>query len=118
MIEIPTVDISLPCASSKEALDAACRDHGFFLLAGHGLDDLVDRTWTQTRRFFDAKAAVKEEVRRSQENALGYYDRELTKRLRDRKEVFDFMMPSSLTSPTGAARRDRNRRGDRGQRGR
>jgi isopenicillin N synthase-like dioxygenase len=100
--EIPSVDISRPSATSKQALDAACRDHGFFLLAGHGLDDLVERTWSQTRRFFDSNAEVKNEVSRSEENPLGYYDRELTKRRRDNKEVFDFMIPS------GSDRRDRN----------
>jgi len=101
--EIPTVDISRPSITSKLALDAACRDHGFFLLLGHGLDDLVDRTWAQTRRFFDADPELKHGVSRSEQNPLGYYDRELTKLRRDRKEVFDFMIPS------GSLRRDRNR---------
>jgi isopenicillin N synthase-like dioxygenase len=101
MSQVPTIDISHPTRTSKAALDAACRDHGFFLLAGHGLDDLVERTWSQTRRFFDADPSVRDAVRRSEENPLGYYDRELTKRERDHKEVFDFMIPNG-------ERRDRN----------
>ena len=100
---VPTIDVTRPDDVSLEAVDAACRDHGFFLLAGHGLDDLIDRTWVQTRRFFGAPAAVKESVRRTVKQPLGYYDRELTKRLRDCKEVFDYM------EPEGPIGRDRNR---------
>jgi len=100
-VHVPTVDIAKPTAVSLEALDAACRDHGFFLLAGHGLDDLIERTWDQTRRFFAQPIARKRRVVRSEDNALGYYDRELTKRRRDHKEVFDFMQPGG---PAGAER--------------
>lgn len=98
---VPTIDISEPTQASMEALDIACRDHGFFLLRGHGLDDLVDHTWEQTRRFFASPPALKRSVVRSDDNALGYYDRELTKRKRDHKEVFDFMQPDS---PIGVER--------------
>ena len=52
MSGVPVVDISNPSTTSMEALDAACRSHGFFLLEGHGLDDLIDRTWADTERFF------------------------------------------------------------------
>jgi isopenicillin N synthase-like dioxygenase len=100
---VPTIDISQPTAASMQALDVACRDHGFVLLRGHGLDDLVERTWEQTRRFFAAAPELKRSVVRSDDNALGYYDRELTKRKRDHKEVFDYMQPDS---PIG---RERNR---------
>lgn len=91
---VPTVDISDPTSTSLAALDAACRDHGFFLLVGHDLDELIEATWVWTRRFFDADRSVRTDVLRSQENPLGYYDRELTKRRRDHKEVFDFIDPS------------------------
>lgn len=90
---VPVVDITDPTATSIEALDAACGDHGFFLLEGHGLDELIDQTWEQTRRFFSAGPEVKEPIRRTAESHLGWYDRELTKRLRDHKEVFDFIDP-------------------------
>lgn len=94
MDHVPTIDISKPDATSREALDAACRDHGFFLLEGHGLDAVIERTWEETRRFFAAPRALKESVGRTADRPLGYYDRELTKRKRDRKEVFDFMQPN------------------------
>ena len=100
---VPTIDIGNPAAAELEAVDAACRDHGFFLLEGHGQDALIERTWEQTRRFFAAGREVKDGVRRSEDRPLGYYDRELTKRLRDCKEVFDYMEPS------GAIGRKRNR---------
>jgi len=94
VLSVPTVDISDPTATSLEALDAACRDHGFFLLSGHGLDELIDRTWRQTERFFHADRSVKNEIVRDLENPMGYFDRELTKRKRDNKEVFDFLDPT------------------------
>lgn len=90
---VPTIDISRTDGIQRDALDAACRDHGFFLIEGHGLDTLIEQTWRETRRFFAAPDALKESVRRSEDRPLGYYDRELTKRKRDRKEVFDFMQP-------------------------
>jgi isopenicillin N synthase-like dioxygenase len=100
---VPTIDISRPDATRLAALDAACSDHGFFLLEGHGLDAVIEETWAETRRFFAAPAPVKDSVRRTADQALGYYDRELTKRRRDRKEVFDFMQPD------GAIGEKRNR---------
>lgn len=95
MDQVPTIDIRRPDATSLGALDAACRDHGFFLLEGHGLDGLIERTWAETRRLFAAPDALKESIRRTEDRPLGYFDRELTKRHRDCKEVFDFMEPDS-----------------------
>ncbi len=93
MERVPTIDLSNPSSVSLGALDAACRDHGFFLLEGHGLDALIERTWEVTRRFFDSKRSLKYELVRREGLPTGYYDRELTKRLRDRKEVFDILSP-------------------------
>jgi len=42
---VPVVDIRTPGATSLAALDTACRDHGFFLLTGHGLDDVIAQTF-------------------------------------------------------------------------
>jgi isopenicillin N synthase-like dioxygenase len=91
---VPVVDIANPASTSLEALDRACRDHGFFLLSGHGLDELIDNTFTHGRRFFEADQSVKDSVRRDAQIPLGYNDRELTKRRRDHKEVFDFVDPT------------------------
>ena len=91
---VPVVDISAPSSTSFDELDSACRDHGFFLLAGHGLDDLIDETWSETKRFFDAPRPIRTDIARNEQNPLGWFDRELTKRARDHKEVFDFVDPS------------------------
>lgn len=103
MLNVPTVDISRPTATSMAELDAACRDHGFFLLGGHGLDDLISRTWRETSRFFDSDRSIRTGIMRDLDNPLGYFDRELTKRKRDHKQVFDFI------DPTTAATDSRNR---------
>ena len=96
---VPLVDISEPSDTSLATLDRACRDHGFFLLEGHGLDELIDATWDHSRRFFAADPAHKEGIRRTADQPLGWYDRELTKRRRDTKEVFDFLDPRSPRDP-------------------
>ena len=99
MDAVPTIDLRNPDADAVRALDAACSDHGFFLLTGHGLDALIDETWAQTRRFFGRPHAEKCEIGRSEDNPLGYFDRELTKRRWDQKEVFDFIDPSGPGDP-------------------
>ena len=76
---VPTIDVSAPIADQLPALDAACRDHGFFLLTGHGLDELIGRTWTAARAFFDSDRSNKLSVARDLKNPLGWNDRELTK---------------------------------------
>lgn len=90
---VPVVDIRHPGATSLADLDRACRDHGFFLLTGHGLDDVIAETFSAARRFFDSSFEVKNAVRRDARNPLGYNERELTKRVRDHKEVFDLVDP-------------------------
>ena len=91
---VPTVDISEPSGTQLAALDAACADHGFFLLEGHGCDDVIERTFASGKRFFEAPSRVRDAIRRDADNPLGYNDRELTKRRRDHKQVFDFMDPA------------------------
>ncbi|MEC7505922.1 MAG: 2-oxoglutarate and iron-dependent oxygenase domain-containing protein, partial [Actinomycetota bacterium] len=95
---VPTVDLSAPTATELTAVDAACRDHGFFLLVGHGAKQLIADMWRITEAFFAQDEAVKGPVRRTVDNPFGYWDRELTKRKRDHKEVFDYADPSG---PTG-----------------
>jgi isopenicillin N synthase-like dioxygenase len=92
MTSVPVVDIDAPQVTAKD-LDAACVEHGFFLLRGHGLDRVIERTWTATRSFFDAERSVRTAIMRSEDAPLGFFDRELTKRRRDHKEVFDFIDP-------------------------
>jgi isopenicillin N synthase-like dioxygenase len=92
---VPVIDLSAPTSESIAALDAACRDHGFFLISGHGADEVIAKTWAQTERFFDAGSDVFEPLRRTEGNPMGYFDRELTKRKRDHKAVFDYLDPNT-----------------------
>lgn len=92
---VPTIDLAASEKTGKDltALDQACRDHGFFLMKNHGMQSEINEMWQASAAFFAQPASVKRSVMRSEENALGFYDRELTKRKRDLKEVFDFMQP-------------------------
>ncbi len=100
MNEVPVVDLSDPAVVARNPdmlaeLDRACRDHGFFLLIGHGLDDVFTRMWSQAADFFASPRSERLQILRTEDRPLGYYDRELTKQKRDLKEVFDFMRPSA-----------------------
>lgn len=94
-MHVPVIDLEAAEAGrfSLEALDKACRDHGFFLLKNHGMDAAIEQMWSESEAFFAEPMSVKRGVIRSEDIPLGYYDRELTKRKRDLKEVFDYMQP-------------------------
>jgi isopenicillin N synthase-like dioxygenase len=69
----------------------ASHEWGFFQVINHGVPrELIDETWRQTRRFFALPQAQKDAVMRTRENPWGYYNNELTKNQRDKKEVFDY----------------------------
>lgn len=86
----PVVDLRAPRAETVRAIGEACEAWGFFQLVGHGVTpDLTAATRNETRRFFDSPRHEKRAVSRTRENPWGYYDRELTKNARDKKEVFD-----------------------------
>ena len=97
--QVPVIDIAAvvqdaSSADARNAVDeiaAACRDWGFFQVLNHGVSSqLVQETWSQTRAFFTQPTAVKEQSLRTRENPWGYYNNELTKNQRDKKEVFDY----------------------------
>jgi isopenicillin N synthase-like dioxygenase len=89
---IPVIDIGdLGRPSTLAALDAACRDWGFFQVVGHDLPPTVEEALRQQmRRFFAQPRAVRQQVSRSAENPWGYYDQELTKNTLDWKQVYDY----------------------------
>jgi isopenicillin N synthase-like dioxygenase len=92
---LPVIDVGdLGRAATRRAIDAACRDWGFFQIIGHGIDE---RTTAALRRemcaFFALPLAAKHWIMRTAENPWGFYDRELTKRTRDWKQVFDYGPP-------------------------
>lgn len=92
---VPTIDLVKAEADENELkkIDLACRNHGFFLLKNHGMDDEIKKMWQFSRDFFSLDPKVKNKVLRNETMPLGFYNRELTKRKRDLKEVFDYMSP-------------------------
>ena len=91
MQEIPTINVeTLDRASTRRVLDRACRDWGFFHVEGNVIERrLVDRMLTAMHGFFAQPATLKRSVERTADNPWGFYDRELTKNVRDWKEIFD-----------------------------
>ncbi len=90
MSKVPTIDISAVDDQTLQEIDRACRDHGFFKLVGHGLDDLLDEMWRQCELFFQAPIEFKYQLMRPADSAFGYFNREMTKLQRDQKETFDY----------------------------
>ncbi len=77
-------------------LHEACRNWGFFQVVGHGVGDEVRReTQRQMETFFSLPVREKHAVIRTPENAWGFYDQELTKNVRDWKEIFDVGPPET-----------------------
>ena len=60
---VPLVDLTAPADRVVAAIDAACRDVGFFAVTGHGVPDgLADAAWDAAREFFDLPRDEKMEV--------------------------------------------------------
>ena len=69
----------------------ACKDWGFFQVINHGVPAaLIAEMWRQSRQFFALPRRTKESIQRTRGNPWGYYNNELTKNQRDKKEVFDY----------------------------
>lgn len=92
---LPVIDIrSLERAATRCAIDAACRDWGFFQIVGHGIEGRTTVALRHVMRaFFALPIAAKHAIMRTAENPWGFYDRELTKRTRDWKQIYDFGPP-------------------------
>ncbi len=74
---VPLIDIDdLPAARAAvaRAVDRACRDIGFFTIAGHGVPEaLCQQMMAVSREFFDLPAALKQAVARPRpEQSRGY----------------------------------------------
>ena len=97
--QVPVIDVADLLADSashaaRGAIDEiarACRSWGFFQVVNHGIERTqIDAVWQQTHALFALPPAQKLEILRSRENPWGFYNNELTKNQRDKKEVFDF----------------------------
>jgi isopenicillin N synthase-like dioxygenase len=94
VIDIAGLTLDSTASTAESAIGeiaSACREWGFFQVVNHGISrSLIDREWQQTRNFFAQPMPGKEKILRTRDNPWGYYNNELTKNQRDKKEVFDF----------------------------
>lgn len=90
MSGVPTIDMRHVDEAALKSIDRACRDHGFFKVVGHRLNDLMDEMWRQTAAFFALPIEYKSSLIRPEDSAFGYFNREMTKLKRDKKETFDY----------------------------
>ena len=51
---VPLIDLenAFNDESQLKLLDSACRDHGFFLLKNHGMQQEIDKMWSMSEWFF------------------------------------------------------------------
>ncbi len=97
---VPSIDLAGPVDQVVAEVAGACRDWGFFQVVNHGVDAaLSEGALAVAREFFDLDVEAKRRASRSLDNPWGYYDRELTKNRRDRKEIFDFGQEDSTPWP-------------------
>src|SRR5262245_42388489 len=94
---LPVIDISdLGREATRRAIDAACRDWGFFQVVGHGVDEAtIAALRREMRAFFVQPLEEKRAILRSADNPWGFYDQELTRQTRDWKEIYDYGPPDS-----------------------
>ena len=89
-LDIPVIDLSAEPDRVSREVAAAAASWGFFHLVGHGVaPQLAAAALAESGRFFAAPAEAKRALARSRDNPWGYYDRELTKNRRDKKQIFD-----------------------------
>jgi len=88
---IPVIDLAdNPGSAISDQVAQACAKWGFFQIVGHDVDSrLIQSVMDEARSFFSQPKDVKRGLLRTKENPWGFYDRELTKNVRDKKEIFD-----------------------------
>jgi isopenicillin N synthase-like dioxygenase len=90
--QVPVIDIRRlgDDAATLAVIDRACREWGFFQVVGHAIpQEVLDAMQRRMREFFALPLADKRAIERTATNAWGFYDRELTKNVRDWKQIFD-----------------------------
>jgi len=90
-LNVPVIDLARQSDSAvATTIQQACRDWGFFQVRGHGVaTQLSDDLTAMMALFFAQPTADKNVIRRTADNPWGFYDAELTKNVRDWKEIFD-----------------------------
>ncbi|KAE8008953.1 hypothetical protein FH972_005411 [Carpinus fangiana] len=105
--EIPVIDLSdilNPTHKNTQQVISdvgrACETWGFFQVVNHGVPvELRRRVEAAAKKFFDGPLEEKRKVKRDEVNAMGYYESEHTKNVRDWKEVFDFLVQDPTQMP-------------------
>ena len=94
---IPVLDYSRRDDPSwVRLLSAACRDWGCFQLVSHPFSQSqTTHLLTSMKQFFALPKQDKYAIERTEKNPWGYYDRELTKNIRDWKEILDIGPPAN-----------------------
>ena len=102
IIDVHGLTTGSPGALERVAaeLPEACSEWGVFHVVGHEIPaSRLQRFGDLTRRFFELPLEVRNRVRRTRENARGYYDEELTKNRPDWKQVFDYGAERTADEP-------------------
>jgi len=87
---VPIVDLDGSPVHQRQELASACETWGIFHIVNHAIPTaLTGRALEVSAAFFNRPLSDKQRFLRTLQNPWGYYDRELTKNLRDRKEIFD-----------------------------
>lgn len=105
--DIPLIDLSPITSSNPEAIKevvreigSACKEWGFFQVINHGVPlDTRQKLDAAARKFFELPLQEKRKVRRDESRVMGYYDTELTKNVRDWKEILDFVVKEPTIVP-------------------
>ncbi|KAF5951688.1 hypothetical protein HYC85_009632 [Camellia sinensis] len=91
-----------------EEIGEACKNWGFFQVINHGVPlETREKFESAARKFFAQSTEEKRKVRRDEVNPQGYYDTELTKNVRDWKEVFDLTVKNPVVIPASYEPGDR-----------
>lgn len=113
LLAVPVIDIApfrngAPAERQRvaEAVDRACRDIGFLVISGHGVDEaLIERTRVVSRAFFDLPLAEKQRVARpARDVTRGYIgmDEESLARSRDPSAYGSDLNESLMIGPVDA----------------
>ena len=97
---VPVLDLAAPEPELSAELASACAEWGFFQVINHGLPTGSTQTALGLAgAFFSQTREQKLAHSRAQHSPWGFYDQELTKNLRDRKEIFDFSLSEQVSWP-------------------
>ncbi|KAE9447228.1 hypothetical protein C3L33_20888, partial [Rhododendron williamsianum] len=98
---IPLINLSISIETLVEEIGDACKNWGFFQVINHGVPfETREKLELASRKFFAQATEEKLKVRRDEVNPLGYYETELTKNVRDWKEVYDLAVKNPTVIPT------------------